>query len=193
MTLKDIKNAFINLGFESIDINNKREHLGSKSGKVHVLLYPDTGVQREHILIRRYANTKMFAYNMPESENEYLASAIDSIYRNGNSIVIKINDSEKYDYKEATKSTKESADDKWTTYLFELNSRDNIRFITLTDFTASKEVSYAQYYIKTNDWDGDKKDIANIMGVLMKYKLNLNKLKDGFVAIYSNGKWEEME
>lgn len=78
-------------------------------------------------------------------------------------------------------------------YIFEINTNSDVRFITLTDFTASKKTSYAEYYKTTKEWDGDKKDISEIMNVLMSNKINIDNLADGFVEVYSNGKYQEFK
>ena len=75
--------------------------------------------------------------------------------------------------------------------IFEINTNNNVRFITLTDFTASKKVSYAEYYKDSKEWDGDKRSVSDIMSILMFNKMNIDELGDGFVEVYSNGKWKE--
>lgn len=78
-------------------------------------------------------------------------------------------------------------------YIFEINTNGNVRFVTLTDYTASNTSSYAEYYTDFNEWDGDKKDINNILSVLMSQKLTMDKLGDGFTEVYSNGKTKEFK
>lgn len=78
-------------------------------------------------------------------------------------------------------------------YIFEVTTQNNIKYITLTDFTTSKDVSEAQFYMNTNEFDGDKKSIMNIMSVLMSYKITADKLSDGFTEFYSDGKFKEFK
>ena len=194
MTLNQIRDTLISLGFETIDGDIK--HLSIGKGKIHVYLWNESG--KDVVVIKRFLSPYLFARNLPETKEKYFADDVEKIRKENNHIIFSVRGKSDISVKENKNNSnmielREYEDGVKTNYILEINSRDNVRFVTLTDFTRSKEVSYAEYYTDKRDWDGDKKAIINILGVIMNNKLNFDKLKDGFVVIYSNGKWEEME
>ena len=199
MTLKDIKDTLIHLGFEETHEN----WFMNKTGKIEVFLDAKaTPIDYDCVVIRRFANSLLFGRNLPEVEECYYAEEINAIYKNGNKIIFKLNKARELALKENkkgedmvidNKKSVQEADSVKVNYIFEINTNNNIRFITLTDFTRSKNVSYAEYYVATKEWDGDKRSVNDIMSVLMSNKLNIDKFEDGFVEVYSNGKIGEFK
>lgn len=195
MTLNELPDLLINLGFE--DVDNNGLHFSIGNGKVHIYLWSDSG--KHMMTIKRFANKFLFARNMADTKETYAISDIESIRKDGKRIIFSIrgandlNLNENKGHNKMIKIGKEQFNeaDVSVLYIFEINTNNNIRFITLTDFTRSKSTSYAEYYTATKEWDGDKKSINDIMAVLMSYKLNIDKFKDGFVEVYSNGKTQE--
>lgn len=199
MTLKDIKDTILQLGFEETHEN----WFMNRTGKIEIFLDPKaTAIDYDCVVIRRFINAFMFGHNLPETEECYYANEIESIYKNGNKIIFKLNKARELAVKEVKKGEDMIIDNKKpvkeaeslkVNYIFEINTNEDLRFVTLTDFTRSKETSYGEYYKSTKEWDGDKRSLSNIMNVLMTNKLNIDKLGDGFVEIYSDGKYKEFK
>ena len=85
MTLTDVRDSLIHLGFEVVDVDT---HLSNPSGKIHVYLEPQGSPDKDSVAIKRFADAKMSGYNMPETEWTYLACDIDLIYKDGNRIIL---------------------------------------------------------------------------------------------------------
>lgn len=200
MTLIEIRDSLISAGLDIVDNDT---HLASTSGKLHVYLKPGFINGEDAITVKRFATISLFGRNLSEYENDFLASDVKAIHKDGKRIIFNVNRFGTYDYKENKKDgddimivnnkKKVNEAELSVNQIFEINTNNNIRFITLTDFTASKKVSYAEYYKDSKEWDGDKRSVSDIMSILMSNKMNIDELGDGFVEVYSNGKWKEFK
>lgn len=188
MTLVDVRDTLIHLGFEVVD---NETHLSSPSGKIHIYLEPKGSPTRDLMTVKQFANLKMFGYNMPSAKNMYLICDINNIYKDGKKFVFKVNNFEKYSYAENKKETNamnKINEEAVSTCLFEVVTNHNVRYITFTDFTRSKAEFHAAYYMDTNDWDGNKTDVNEILSALMDHKLIVTKMEDGALEFFSDGK-----
>lgn len=73
-------------------------------------------------------------------------------------------------------------------YIFEVNTTNNIKYVTLTDFGTSKASYTASYDVETKDWSGSSKEINYILAALIDSKLTVDMLGNGMTEVYTNGK-----
>ena len=187
MTLSDVRNSLMRLGFETVDADT---HMSNPSGKIHVYLEPKESPYKDSVTIKRFANAKMFGYNMPETEYMCLACDIDLIYKNGNRITFRTNNSKNNEYREDKENNTmlKTNEEVFVKYAFEVNTNDNIRFITFVDYTTSKATYHADYYVDSKEWDGDNRSVNEILSALMSLKMTIDSFEDGITEVYSDGK-----
>lgn len=186
MTLVDIRDTLLHLGFEMVDENDTRTHFSTPKGKIHVYLFKD-GTE---VRIKSFANIHMFARNLYDVKRICRPEDLVAIKKIGKGFVFSIKKEGDVEFNEKIHAKEE---DLPVEYMFEINTCGNFKYVTLTDYTVSKGESYGEYCISTKQWDGDKIAIHNIMTALMNAKLDINKVEDGFIAVYANGKWKRYE
>lgn len=73
-------------------------------------------------------------------------------------------------------------------YIFEVNTINNIKNVTLTDYTASKGTYSAYYDLDLKDWGGSSKEVNMILSTLIECKITVESLGNGMTEVYTNGK-----